>query len=95
MSALWETMDHINATKSGFVLASLLGGWHLCWLVLVAAGAGQFVIDFILWMHFIKPVYVVQPFEFQRAAILLVVTTGLGFVIGWAFGRIWNASQNA
>jgi hypothetical protein len=41
-------------------------------------------------MHFLKPVYVVQPFNAATAAILIVVTAAGGFVIGWIFGAIWK-----
>ena len=88
------TTDRISATNAGFALASLFGGWHLCWLALVAFGAAQVIIDFILWLHFLKPVYVVEPFELERAALLLVITTGLGFVLGWTFARVWNAGPH-
>ena len=81
----------INAGKAGLVLGAVLGGWHLCWSILVAAGWAQPVINFVFWMHFIKPIYVIEPFEFVRAVILIVVTGGVGFVIGWVFALIWNA----
>jgi hypothetical protein len=82
---------HLNPVKTGIAIAAAFAGWHLSWSILVALGWAQPVIDFVFWMHFIKPVYVVEPFEVARAAVLLAVTAGLGFVIGWAFAWIWNA----
>jgi hypothetical protein len=81
----------MNVSKAGLVVAALIGGWHLCWATLVAAGFAQPVIDFVFWMHFLKPVYAVEPFEIGRAAILLVATSALGFVIGAVFAVVWNA----
>ena len=81
----------INARKAGLVLSAVFGGWHLCWSLLVALGWAQPVINFVFWMHFIKPIYVIEPFEFVRAVILIAVTGGVGFVIGWVFALIWNA----
>jgi len=81
----------ISVTKAGLVLGTLVGGWHLCWSLLVAWHLAQPVIDFVFWMHFIKPVYVIEPFELVRAEILLVVTAGAGFLIGSIFALIWNA----
>jgi hypothetical protein len=86
---------HINVGKAGLVLGALMGGWHLCWSALVAMQWAQPVIDFVFWMHFIKPIYVIEPFEIARAAILVVVTAGIGFLIGAVFALIWNAVHNA
>ena len=85
----------MNVGKAGLVLGAVIGGWHLCWSILVALGWAQAVIDFVLWMHFIKPIYVIEPFEIGRAAILVTVTAGAGFVIGSIFALVWNALHKA
>jgi hypothetical protein len=51
---------------------------------------GAVVLDFVFWMHFIKPVYVVEAFEPGRAGILIAVTGLVGYVIGGAFTLLWN-----
>lgn len=83
-------MGNISPNKAGLALAALLGGWHLTWSLLVALGLAQPLIDFLFWIHFIKPVYVIEPFEIVRAAILVLVTAGIGYVTGFAFGLLWN-----
>jgi hypothetical protein len=80
----------ISPVRAGLVLGVVFGLWHLCWSLLVAIGWAQPFIDFVFWMHFIKPVYVVQAFNEITAAILIVVTTLLGFVIGLVFAVLWN-----
>jgi hypothetical protein len=85
----------MNVGKAGIVLGAVIGGWHLCWSILVALKWAQPVIDFVFWMHFIKPIYVIEPFEIARAGILLIVTAGVGFLIGSVFALVWNALHKA
>ena len=80
----------IDPMRTGLALGALIGLWHLSWSMLVAFGWAQPFIDFAFWMHFLKPPYVVQPFNFATAAVLLVVTLSLGFVIGSIFAVLWN-----
>jgi hypothetical protein len=83
-------MGNIDPNRAGLVLGALLGGWHLLWALMVALGVAQPLIDFLFWIHFIKPVYVIEPFAIGRAAILVLVTAGIGYIIGFVFGKIWN-----
>lgn len=80
----------INPNKSGLVIAALIGGWHLAWAALIAAGWAQPLIDFVFWAHMIKPVYVVGPFDIVAAGTLLVITFGSGYVFGFIGGSLWN-----
>ena len=80
----------ISRHKLGLVLAGLFGGWHLIWSFLVASGWAQPIIDFAFWMHFIRPVYVVEPFSFRRAMVLLVITCATGYVVGLCAAWLWD-----
>ena len=80
----------IGPHKAGLALGTLLGGWHLLWSVFVALGVAQIILDFIFWMHFIKPVYIVQPFNLPIAAVLIVATSALGYLVGCGFALVWN-----
>jgi hypothetical protein len=83
-------MTHLGPHKSGLVLGSLLGGWHLIWAIIVAASWGQPLIDFVFWMHFLKPVFVVDTFTIGRAIVLILVTAAVGYCIGYLGALIWN-----
>jgi hypothetical protein len=80
----------ISPIKAGLVLGVVIGLWHLIWSLLVASGWAQPFIDFVFWMHFIRPVYVIEPFNLGTATILVVVTAVIGFVIGCIFAVLWN-----
>ena len=83
-------MSGINPNKAGLALATIIGGWHLLWSLLVATRIAQPIIDFIFWIHFIKPVYVVEDFSVGRALILIAVTAAVGYGLGYCFALVWN-----
>jgi hypothetical protein len=61
------------------VLGAMLGSWHLLWSLLVALGVAQPLIDFLFWIHFIKPVYVIEPFAIERDRLGLKRDFALAF----------------
>jgi hypothetical protein len=83
-------MDTINPNKVGLALGVLIGGWHFAWALLVAVGWAQWVLNFIFWIHFLKPPYTVVPFSAGVAAILILVTAAVGYTFGYIFGVLWN-----
>jgi hypothetical protein len=56
----------------------------------VALGWAQPLSDFIFRIHFIRPVYVIEPFRAGLALALVAVTTAIGAVVGWSFAVLWN-----
>jgi hypothetical protein len=80
----------INKNKAGIVAGLLIGLWHLIWSLLVAFGVAQAVINWIFRLHFIQPPYTITAFNLVTAVTLIVVTSVIGFVMGWLFGAIWN-----
>lgn len=83
-------MGTIRPHMAALIVAILLGGWHLLWSVLVAVGWAQPLIDFIFWLHFIRPVYVVERFNIGIALLLIGITATIGYAIGWSFAMLWN-----
>ena len=80
----------VGLHKTGLTIGGLLGTWHLLWALLVALGVAQPILDFVFWMHFIKPVYVVGPFQLGTALALIVVTSLIGYAMGLILAGLWN-----
>ena len=80
----------ISPNKIGLVVGALIGGWHLVWAALVAAGWAQSLINFAFWAHMIRPAYVIGPFDPVAAGTLLVITFCMGYVFGFFGGSFWN-----
>ena len=83
-------MQRISALNAGFAVGLFTGLFHAAWAALVAAGWAQALIDFVLRLHFIKPMFEIQPFSLGTAAFLVGLTTGVGFVLGFILALLWN-----
>ena len=83
-------MRAIQPFRSAFTFALLLGGFHFFWALLVATRLAQPLSEFLFRIHFIRPVYVIEPFQLGVAALLVAVTTAVGALVDWAFELIWN-----
>jgi hypothetical protein len=88
--AVSERRSAIGVNRTGLALAVVLGSMHLVWAILVAAGVAQAVSDFIFWLHFIKPVYIIEPFEPLRALALVMLSGCIGYFMGAVFALLWN-----
>jgi len=57
---------------------------------MVASGAAQTFINWILGLHFLGNRPVIGSFAFGTALALLAATFFLGYIFGWVLGLIWN-----
>lgn len=83
-------MHHISPKNAGFALGALLGLCHLVWSTLVAFSLAQPFIDFVFKMHFVVPIYAIEVFDIGTATMLVIITTVIGFALGYIFALIWN-----
>ena len=80
----------ISKNRLGVVIGSAFGLLHLIWVLLVAFGIAQWWMNLVFRLHFVEPVYVVTPFNAAIAVTLIVVTSAIGYVVGWIAAAIWN-----
>lgn len=83
----------LQAHKTGLALGGVLGLFHLVWSLLIALGVAQSFMDFIFMLHRIAPVYHVLPFDLSLAVGLVIVTSVIGYIVGYAFAMIRNQVQ--
>ena len=83
-------MNAMNKHKVGLALGLLFGFWHLVWVLLVAVGVAQSLLDWVFRLHFIQPVYVINPFSIGTAVVLVIFTSLVGYVLGWVVTAIWS-----
>lgn len=86
-------MTTINAQKVGLTLGAMFGLVHLLWSLVVALGLAQSLINWVLKVHMLESSHTVLPFSLSSAVTLVVVTSLIGFVVGYVFGTIWNKVQ--
>jgi hypothetical protein len=80
----------LNVPRLGLLVGGLMAGLHAFWVLLVATGWAQPLLDLIFWLHFVTPPYRVEAFEPVRAAVLVIVTGSLGFLGGAVLAFVWN-----
>ena len=83
-------MSRIHPHSFGLVFGIFLAVWHALWASLVWVGAAQPLMDFIFRLHMITPLYKIDAFNLGTAAALVLVTAGIGYVMGYVAGFIWN-----
>lgn len=79
----------VSMNAVGISVALLFGGVHVVWALLVASGLAQTLLNFVFWLHFIRLGWVVDSFEFGRAAGLVAMTSAIGYAVGAIFAVIW------
>lgn len=83
----------LDPRKTGLGLGSLAGLIHLIWSLIVALGMAQGWMDWIFSLHFLDNPFTVGSFDIVTAVTLIVVTSIVGFAVGFMFANIWNYWQ--
>jgi hypothetical protein len=85
-----EIMKKLSEHQTGIALGAFFGLMHAVWALDVYLGFAQTWLDFMLGLHFLENPFVVSAFDLQKAAVLVMVTTIVGYVAGFVFAKVWN-----
>jgi hypothetical protein len=83
-------MRPLHPIKVATTVALLMACIHFGWALLVAFGVAQSLLNFIFWLHFITPVYTIQPFSWIVALGLVLFTSTASFFAALLFVYLWN-----
>ena len=83
-------MQKINPIKAALSAGIVIGLYHWMWVVLVATGTAQTVLNFILRLHFIELDIRMAPYDAMTGAMLVGITFAIGAVFGLVFAYVWN-----
>lgn len=81
--------------KSSLVGGLSLASLHLFWVLIVASGWAQPLLDWIFKLHMLSSPFQVQPFNLGFAATLLAITFAIGCFYGAVFELIRKLIQPA
>jgi hypothetical protein len=76
--------------RTSFIWGMCLSSLHLCWVLLIAAGWAQALLDFIFKLHMLNSPFQAQIFDPLLALGLLAMTFSLGCFYGAVFYLIKN-----
>jgi len=85
--------QHINPSKTGLTVGTLLGGIHIVWSILIWLGWAQGLVNFSLWAHMVSMPVVIKAFDPSAAVAVIIVAAVVGYIVGYAFARIVNWDQ--
>lgn len=83
-------MRRISPARAAFSVGLAIGLYHAAWAALVATGAAQPLLDYLLQLPFIEGAYTVAPFDADTAVMLIVLTYAIGAQFGLVSALIWN-----
>jgi len=80
----------LNKNQAGLSLGFISALCHLLWVLAVALGFGQQVLNWILSAHFITDGSIAGPVTFGAAILGVVMAFVWGYLAGFVFIAFWN-----
>lgn len=83
-------MHPLNKNHVGLTLGIISGIGHLLWVLAIAIGLGQKLLDWSLSIHFISSIQTTNGITLGMAVLGIVYALVCGYIVGWVFAAIWN-----
>lgn len=85
-----DSRGDFSPLGAGLLLAAALGGWQLLWAGIVAIGWGPHAVELMDWLHFIRPVRLVDDTDGEPSMIVGTAAAAIEFCVGYTLARLWN-----
>ena len=79
---------YYSPLKTALIGGLTLSALHACWVMLVASGWAQPILDFVFKLHMLNSPFIVQPFSLLLSLELIALTFAVGAFYGIVFSLI-------
>ena len=83
-------MMTLNKRQASLTLGTMAALYHFLWVLVVALGYGQSLLDWAYSMHFIDGAQLVGTINWGVAGLGIVKAFACGYITGWIFSSLWN-----
>lgn len=77
-------------TQTAMVVGAFATVMHAIWSLMVLLGLAEPYLNLMLGLHFLNNPFTISTFSLTTALMLIVVTFGVGYVVGYVFAVVWN-----
>lgn len=79
-----------DKNAAGLALGLLFAVLHILWVISVAIGSAQGIMNWWQGLHFININFSILSFSFGKTLLLIVWTFVIGYILGWIFAWLYN-----
>lgn len=80
----------LKTGSTAMVFGLFVALMHAVWMLMIFIGVAQMYMNWIFGLHLVSNPFIVMPFNFGSAVMLIIFTFVVGYIMGWVFAAIWN-----
>lgn len=81
---------NFNKNRMGLAIGSLFATMHFLWILVVAFGIGNVLVDEVISIHFFTGAFTILDFSLAMVLFGIIGAFVSGYVMGWIFACFWN-----